>query len=198
MTYGNDAREMIELGNKRTFFDLRHFATKTLQFCHFQNFAKQKKFRFLWTGKTKITFIIFNLWKRELRKEHCLSVCLFPSIYLPLWWRVCVLCCVRALFLEKSVKAQNAGCFECPAPVCSPLPLSSYMACYVFGRFWSVGRYAGQNAYVFCVNFAASFCTPFQMPSYHSAVFLSSFCFPRLCNNRARLSKVADLLEFLI
>ena len=29
MTYGNDACEMIELGNKRTFFDLRRFDAET-------------------------------------------------------------------------------------------------------------------------------------------------------------------------
>ena len=47
MTYGNDACEMIELGNKRTFFDLRRFDAKTLQFCRFPSFAKKKKFRFI-------------------------------------------------------------------------------------------------------------------------------------------------------
>ena len=78
-----------------------------------------------------------------------------------------------------------------PAPSCRH-------GLYVFGRFWIVCRYAGQNAYVFCVNFAASICTPPLMPFYHSDVFLSSFCFPLLCNNRAILSKVADLLGFLI
>ena len=43
MTYGNDTCEMIELGNKRTFFDLRQIAPKTLQFCHFPSFAKKEK-----------------------------------------------------------------------------------------------------------------------------------------------------------
>ena len=43
MTYGNDACEMIELGNKRTFFDLRHFATETLAILPFSEFCKTEK-----------------------------------------------------------------------------------------------------------------------------------------------------------
>ena len=43
MTYGNDACEMIELCNKRTFFDSRHFAPEAYAIRHFSQFCKKEK-----------------------------------------------------------------------------------------------------------------------------------------------------------
>ena len=43
MTYGNDTCEMIESGNKRTFFDSRHFATENLELPPFSEFCKKRK-----------------------------------------------------------------------------------------------------------------------------------------------------------
>lgn len=55
MTYGNDACEMIELCNKRTFFDLRRFDAEALQFCHFSQFCKKRKsFDFFEQEKQKL------------------------------------------------------------------------------------------------------------------------------------------------
>ena len=54
MTYGNDTCEMIELCNKRTFFDSRRFTPKTLQFCPFSEFCKKEKsFKFFELKKQK-------------------------------------------------------------------------------------------------------------------------------------------------
>ena len=186
---------MIELGNKCTFFDLRRKPCNSAIFTVLQ---ERKKFRFLWTGKTKITLFIFNRWKREIALRRYGCVCLFPSIYLTVWWRACVSCVVSGRCFEKIRKGAKCVLFRVVSVCMFPLPLSSYMTCYAFVRFCVVGRYTGQKASGFCVNCAASFCTLSLMPFYHSTVFLSSFCFPLLCNNRAILSKVADLLAFLI
>ena len=50
MTYGNDTCEMIELCNKRTFFDLPR---KPCNSAIFPSFSKKKKFQFLLNWKNK-------------------------------------------------------------------------------------------------------------------------------------------------
>lgn len=109
---------MIELCNKRTFFDLRRFDAETLQFCHFHSFAKKEKVSISLNRKNKNYPLRLQPLKKG-KNVRALRLCLFLPVYLTSLMMPCVrvVCCVRSLFREKSVKAQNAGCFECPAPM---------------------------------------------------------------------------------
>ena len=115
---------MIELCNKRAFSIL---AQKPCNSAVFTVLQKKKKFRFLWTGKTKNIIFNFNLWKRELGKENCHSVCLFLSNWLTLWWRACVSCVVSGVVSVKVCKGAKCGLFRVPRVyVVLPAPIVIY------------------------------------------------------------------------
>ena len=139
MTYGNDACEMIELCNKRTFFDLRRFDAETLQSAIFQCFPKRKSFSFFANRKNR------NFPFRLLKKKRagCSTVCFR---WCPLSYYYALLLVIRfVVFVLAGVvsgKARKAGCFSCTDPLMSPLPLLSYMARHTFGVFTTAGRNA--------------------------------------------------------
>ena len=136
MTYGNDACEMIELCNKRTFFDLRRFDAETLQLCHFPEFYEKKKFSFFVNRKNR-NFAFSPFKEKKCWMQYCLLSLVSPALLLcsTACYPFCCFCACGRCFGKG---AKSGLFFVHRSSYVAPAPLVIYGAPYV-RRFYNGG-----------------------------------------------------------